>query len=156
MQDVSSTRSGMTALAQALYPWFTNPSVRLVWYSRVVYALCVAVAAFGHKECLMISELVGIQLFFSLIGMSGGSRHSLNSHLLGTLAGVAFGVAFSALLTFGLFCFEGVARLVIFVDGGAVQHDYVFYMSPVIFAVLIVTWLLATRKMQNRTKPAAD
>ncbi len=145
MRNVPSVRTLKKASARALYPWFADPGVKLVWYSRVVYALCVVIAAFGHKQCLMISELVGIQLFFSMIGMSGRSRHSLNSRLLRTLASVVFGVWLSAVVTLALFCFEGVKWLVALVSGGTVQYDYVFFLSSIIFAVLITTWLLATR-----------
>jgi hypothetical protein len=145
MQDVHIRRALIQAVAYALYPWIADPRVKLVWYSRVVYVLCVVIAVFGHKQCLMISELVVIQLFFTMIGMSGKSGYSLNFPLLRTVATVVYGVVLSAIVTLALFCFEGAKWLVVLVAGGAVQYDYVFYLSSIIFVVLMTTWLLATR-----------
>lgn len=150
MQDVHKRRALKQRAACALYPWIADPSVKLVWYSRVVYALCAVVAAFGHKQCLMISELLVIQLFFTMIGMSGRSRYSLNFRLMRTVANFVFGVWFSAVVTLALFCFEGVKWLVPLVTGGAVQYDHLFYVSTIIFVVLMTTWLLATRTPNAR------
>lgn len=140
MEEADKAGKVRQAAAQTLYPWLADPCVDRVWLSRAVYALCVAVAAVEHKDCLMVSELIGIQLFFSMIGMSRGQRYGVPSRALRTVAYVVFGIAFSAIITLALFCFEGVAILA---GGTAQQHELVLYLSPVIFAVLVANWLLA-------------
>lgn len=139
------------AFAQALYPWIADPSVNLIWFSRIVYAILVAIAVFGHKECLVISQIIGIQIFFSLMGMNRASQHSLKSRLLHTLASGVIGMAFSAVVTLSLFCFEEVALLVAVVTGGTVQHTYVSYLSLIVFVVLATTWFVIAG-MSKRTK----
>jgi hypothetical protein len=156
MSDVITGDKLKEGLAHALYPWIADPSVRLVWPCRIVYAICAIVAAFGHKECPMVSEIIGIQIFFtSLMGMNTKSRYSLKSPLLRKSASAVIGLALSTIVTLSFFCFEGAAQLVTFTIKGVIQPTYVSYLSPFIFLLLASTWFLVA-KMQNVTESLAD
>lgn len=146
MEDASKRRIRKRAFAYVLYPWITDPSVKFVWFSRGLYLFCVVVAAFEHKECLFISQIIGIQVFFSLVGMNGASRYSLKPRVLRFLANVTIGLFFSAVLTLALFCFKEAEILAAIITGSTMQYDYVFYLSVLIFVLLATTWLLVERR----------
>lgn len=145
MADSSMRQMRKRAFAYALYPWIADPGVKLVWFSRGVYLSCVAIAAFEHGKCQLIAQIIGIQTFFSLIGMNGKSRRSLKSPILRTSTSTILGLYCSAVLTLALFCFKEIAILVDAVTGRTVQYDDVFYPSVVIFVVLATTWVLVER-----------